>query len=48
MYNSDSYIANEIARGQLEDTQYKTKFRHLWAHTLCQGKTSAIAEGKTH
>ena len=31
-------IANETARGQLEETQHKTKFRHLWAHTMCQGK----------
>ena len=41
MCNDESYIANETARGQLEDTQYKTKFRHLWAHKMCQGKTSA-------
>ena len=26
-----------------------TKFRHLWAHTKCQGKTSPITvRGKTH
>ena len=26
-----------------------TKFRHLWAHTMCQGKTSLItAREKTH
>ena len=34
-------IANETARGQLEETQHKIKFRHLWTHTMCQGKTSA-------
>ena len=21
--------------------KHKTKFRHMWAHTMCQGKTSA-------
>ena len=41
MCNDDSYIANETARDQLKDTQDKTKFWHLWAHTKCQGKTSA-------
>ena len=34
MYNDDGYIANETARGQLE---HKTKFRHLWTHTM-EGK----------
>ena len=44
MYNDDSYIANETSRGQLEDTQYKTKFRHLWAHTMWQGKPRQAEE----
>ena len=46
MYNNDSYIANETARSQLEDTQHKTKFRHLWTHTMRQGKTSAMLREK--
>ena len=33
---------NEIARDQnilIHNTrQHKTKFRHLWVHTMCQGK----------
>ena len=39
-------IANETARGQLEETQHKTKFRHLLTHTMCQGKKPQQAEGK--
>ena len=37
-------IANETARGQLEETQHKTKFRHLWAHTMCQEKPQQTEE----
>ena len=40
-------IANETARGQLEETQHKTIFRHLWTHTMCQGKPQQGKEKPT-
>ena len=36
-------IANETARGQLEETQHKTK---LQTHTMCQGKKPQQTEEK--
>ena len=38
-------LFRQLARDQNSNIQYtakhKTKFRHMWAHTMCQGKTSA-------
>ena len=38
MCNDDSYIANETARGELEDTQYKTKLGTCGPTQCARGK----------